>query len=309
MVTTTNVIDVIIGNTLAAGATVDPTNIASKALQLGVASDLSWGGTDGASVKKEQFLIFQGTGVGSPPRISSLIDPTDVLSWQRVAYTAAAAQVSTITVESPTAGREYILYLVDLQDFEYVNKPRKRYAVVAASGETATTLAAKFVTLINQDLSKFCSAGSAAAVITLTGIARDSVSKAYETNFKIALGGSFTTSTTIAYTTAPTKGVGTYDQVFELEEKYKGYKGNMNRSEYVVTPTYYVDPAKTYVSFIIRHRRRIGTQAAGREGMGDLITTYLFIDSTNAAAAASGAGSIALNLTNMLGASKEIKSL
>ncbi len=311
MVKNVNVIDVLIGNTLlntaAAAPTVDLSVAANAQLQF-VSVDLSRAVDAAGIAVLGPVTIAQGTT--AVPRLSIPIDPTAVDSWERIAYVAAAAQVKTATiVDVPVAGLEYVLHITDKSDAEYVNKPRKRYAVIAAVGETIATITVKFAALINADPTKYCSATSTATTVVCTAVARDVLSKAYETNFDIAFGGKFTASNTVTLTTAGTKGFGTYDQVSILEEIAKGYKGSMNRSEYVVFPTYYADPAKTYVTYVIRHRRAVVTKAAARSE-ADYVNTYLFVDSTDASAAAGIAtGTIGASLTALFGASREVKTL
>jgi len=311
MVKNVNVIDVIIGNTLlntvAASPTVDLSATVDKQLQF-VSADLSRAVDAAGIAALGPVIIVQGSTAFA--RISLPIDPTSVDSWERIGYAAATVLVKTATiVDVPVAGKEYVIQIADKTDFEYVNKPRKRYAVIAAAGETIATLTVKFAAAINADPTKYCSATSTATTVVCTAVARDVLSKAYETNFDIALGGTFTSASTVATTTPPFKGTGTYDQVSILEEVAKGYKGSMNRSEYVVTPPYFADPAKTYVTYVIRHRRAVVEQAAARAGE-DFVNTFLFVDSTDASAAAGIAtGTIGASLTALFGASKKTKTI
>lgn len=274
-----NVIDVIVGNTFidpSAGA-VDLTAVASKAI---VAIDKNG---DGAITAADTFFSFaQSSTDGAAVRLSLPIYIKGIRRVNKLAYAAAVSQVSSMTVSAADVANSttYSIFVVDKSDKEYVNKPRKRYAIVSDASATAAEIATALIAAVNADTTACVTASSGGAgVVTLTGKKRDTLSQAYETIFDIIPYEGFTTATTVTYTTGADQGQGTYAIAAALEEVAKGYKGNMNRSEFVKLPTYFADPAKTYVTYIIQHDQPIFDQSlAGFKG--STVHTYIFLDST-----------------------------
>lgn len=281
MIKNANVIDVIVGNTFvdpAAGA-VDLTAIAAGSI---VVIDQN---SNGAVTAADKFFTYaQASTDGVAARLSKPIYIKGIRRVNKLAYAAATAQVSTLTVGAADVVNStlYSIFLVDKSDKEYVNKPRKRYAVVSDASATATEIAAALAAEINKDEYRFVQASAAAGVVTLTGIKRDSLSLAYETIFDVIPYEGFTAATVVAVTTSADRGQGTYDIASTLEEISKGYVGNMNRSEFVKLPTYYANPSKTYVTYVIEHEQPIFDQSLAAE-KGSIMNTYVFLDSTAAA--------------------------
>lgn len=282
MIKPNNVIDVIVGNTFvdpAAGA-VDLTAVASKAI---VAIDKNG---DGAITAADTFFSFaQSSSDGPAVRLSLPIYIKNIRRVNKLAYAAAVSQVSSMTVGAADVANStlYSIFVVDKSDKEYVNKPRKRYAFVSDSTATAAEIATGLIAVINADTTACVTASSGGAgVVTLTGKKRDALSQAYETIFDIIPYEGFTSATTVTYTTGADQGQGTYAIAAALEEVAKGYKANMNRSEFVKLPTYFADPAKTYVTYIIQHEQPLFDQSLAAY-KGSTVHTYIFLDSTAAA--------------------------
>lgn len=168
----------------------------------------------------------------------------DITSYETQTYAAKTEQVITITPETPVAGNEYTLSVIDKSDKEILQcrQNKRTYSVIAATGETATTLGDKFRTLINADTASVVAAtGTTTIVLTAKSVASTAnivgeypaqyffdvtFTKLDPTVYPIpypVAGG------TIAYTTAPAFGSGQFYQVRTLELKGLGYTSVTNR--------------------------------------------------------------------------------
>lgn len=173
------------------------------------------------------------------------IKADDIVSVRIEDYRARVAQVVTVTVPTPVADDEYVLVVVDKADKEVLQRrmDRQTYSIKAVTGETATTLAAKFRALINADESSHLVASGTAASLVLTA-QTDAVDAAglpglqhyFEAFFSHidVLGNQKSLKSAVVYTTAPDFGNGTYVQVKEIERFAQGYEGYLNRTKFPV---------------------------------------------------------------------------
>ncbi len=283
-----NVLDVAVGNTVPAASATALTLSSTVPAAGQIIPIVAKGGT-GVVVGSSTFtsavtdFYFASRDAAGYPRLSLPINGKSIVRVTKQAYAAATAQVSTVTLAAAdvVAGNQVTFYIVDLADEEYVNKPRYRYSLVASAGETIATLATKFVDLIKADTAAIVTASSAAGVITLTGKA-DKTRLASSFSFAVIPYQSLTTAS-VATTTKADPGAGTPSIVFDIEEKYKGYKGNMNRSEYVVLPNYQTDSSKTYTTYVIEHKQPVDDLTLGAT-KGLSVETYVFVDSAGTVA-------------------------
>lgn len=176
---------------------------------------------------------------------TDLIKANDILRVHVEAYRAPQNQVSTVTFTAPVVGNVYVLTIVDKADKEILQRrqDKRTYSITAGTGETATTLAAKFAALITADTSASETATSAAAVLTITA-KTDPVDAAglpgLQHYFEVFLYEQDALGTqdkfgTIATTQTIDTGSGTYAQVKELERTTKGYEGgSLNQRKFPV---------------------------------------------------------------------------
>lgn len=241
-----------------------------------------------AGVTAGKYLIIDQTGaaytageaqfqivVGAPDGtrlFSGLINLKDVTSIAKTAYTAEVQQVSTITPLTPIAGYEYNVAIIDNSDRELLirRQAKKLYSVLAVTGETATTLVAKFVALINADSGSVVVA-SGSTTLVLTAISIDTVADtaggypeqiafdafmeqlAYPVVGQVYSTFSQSGGTTVL-TTAPTYGSGTYNVLKSLEDSALGYEGSTNRILFPVQTAYTtLTVGQTYDTYIFEY--------------------------------------------------------
>lgn len=146
----------------------------------------------------------------------------------KAAYAAPVLQVSTATLTGGAivTGHAYGIKIVETTP-GYQPFPTWYYEVVAAAGETATTLGNKLIalindaaSLINKDSDPVVTAANAAGVLTITA-------KSAGITFRIAFSADAIADlgAVAAYTTPGKLGNGTYEQVLGLEEVSDVYKG------------------------------------------------------------------------------------
>lgn len=278
-----NVVDVIIADTFIepAAGDVDVTALtAGEAVAFNQDRDGAF--ANSFSLQFAQFDSDNGS------RLSLAIPIKRIQRVTKVAYAAATAQAITLTVAAGDVANNtvYAIYLVHQNDPEYVNKWRKRYEYVSDSSATATEIAAGLAAAINADPSRnkggvMWEASDLAGVLTVTAVG-DRLTPAYRVVTTLVAASGFTSASTIATTVKADPGNGTYDIVKAIEDWYKGYKGNMNRSEFVTPYTNYATVGKTYVTYVIEWVPEISNSSLGLND-GLPVTTFVYLDSTAAA--------------------------
>lgn len=280
------VYEVLIGNTFvtpSAGA-LDPSTLTAG--QLAVYDQ----NRDGGVTTADRYFHFAQADTNYGSRSSLPITILNISGITKTAYRAATNQVSTFTIAASDAQNStvYVLEIVDKRNREYVNVPKYRYEFLSDSSATETEIATGFAAIINASTTAIVTATSSAGVLTLTGksFAMTGQSTEFE-YFEITplINGGFTSASTVATTTAANRGAGTYEIVYEAEDGYKGYKGNMNRVEFARLATYYATSTKTYVTYTIRHNRTIDVEESVNSNANKSlpVTSFIYLDSTASA--------------------------
>ena len=196
--------------------------------------------------------------------LSDPIIGSEVKIYSGRAYTAAAAQVVTITPSlTVVAGTEYVIRIVYTDTKEHPGQVTATYRVIANTTATVAALIDQFVAKINADTHRRVTAADGTTYMTLTGRTlpydvTDSVNAldAYQqVNFKVFLtSNNFTTATTVVYTTPPTPGNGTWQRVRDAEQAALAYRGVHNIMTFPYTaPTMRVVKDETYDCVVIEH--------------------------------------------------------
>lgn len=171
----------------------------------------------------------------------------DITAYNKQDYTAKTEKIVTLTPGTITAGNEYTVAVINKSDKELLQcrQAKSSYSVVAATGETASTLVAKFVALINADVNSVVTA-SGTTTLVLTADATNTANLAGEypaqTVFEVfaseidnSVSYAFPTAFgTQADTAAPAFGSGNFWQVRKLEQRGIGYTGVSNRTKFPV---------------------------------------------------------------------------
>lgn len=207
----------------------------------------------------DKFRIVVGAPDGSRV-FSDLISLKDVKAYEKQAYRARVEQVVTVTLATPVAGIEYSVSVIDKSDKEILQarQNKRTYTVVAATGDTVTTLGDKFRAQINADpASSVTASGTTTLVLTAKSVAgtADIVgafpaqyffevfsSSIDNTIYPIAFP---TASGTVVYTTAVDYGSGNYAQVRKLEARGAGYTGVTNFTAFPIEQGQYLSVAGT----------------------------------------------------------------
>lgn len=213
------------------------------------------------------ITIVQGRGAGKGLKFSNKINGKDVIRATAASYAAPANQVSyvgyntssgSIDVQPYTDYKLTILFTHDTDMYAEQHVPRTYYYTTGAS-DTQATVAAAFVTMINADEFYGVVAASvnsgANYGIRLTGQNLDFIVGQYKYNkmrFEVLLSGFGTTAVTL--NTAASLGVGTYEQIAELEWFVNGFDGVINRVHFPA-PTGTTDAVsgETYDVIAIEH--------------------------------------------------------
>lgn len=222
----------------------------------------------------DAFKVAVGAPDGSVV-FSDLLHLKDITAYQKTAYAARVEQVIDITLGTPVVGQEYEVGLINLSDKEILQRRQNKlvYSEIAATGETATTLAAKFVVDINADPAAFVVATSSGADITLTAKASettvnivgqygqqvffDAYCSVSDPNYYLTKFG------TVVYTTAAGFGSGNYDQIKSLEGQAQGYIGVTNRRLFPIETGQYLSVlGTTYDTYIIEASRTFDSNSA-----------------------------------------------
>lgn len=191
---------------------------------------------------------------------SDLISLKDVKAYEKQVYAARVEQVVTVTLATPVAGIQYNVSVIDRSDKEILQarQNKRTYGIVAAAGETVTTLGDKFRAAINADSASTVTAtGTTTLILTaksVAGVANivgEYPAQYYFEAFSSAIDNTIypipfpTASGTVVYTTAPNFGSGTFPQVRTLEQRGIGYTGVTNRTKFPVEQGEFLSVAGT----------------------------------------------------------------
>jgi len=196
--------------------------------------------------------------------ISDPIVGSDVIGYSGRAYSAAVAQVVTITPTlTPVIGTEYVLRIVYTDTREHPGQVTATYRHVATSATLATLLTA-INAKINADTHRRVNATGGTTTIVLTGRTLpydvtdsvDALDAYQQVNFKAFLLSNNwgTAATPIVYTTAPVPGTGTWQRVRDAEQAALGYKGVHSKIVFPYqAPAMRVVKDETYDCVVIEH--------------------------------------------------------
>jgi len=220
------------------------------------------------TITDEDFFTIVVKAPNGELVFSSRLRGKDIKQVNNGAYRARVEQVSTVTVAAPTAGQEYNLAIINTSDKEILTmrQNKRSYSVPAVVGETATTLADKFRTKINDDPASVVTASGSGASIILTA---DSIASTadligeYQSQytFEVFLSevnnfGYALAFGSVAATTAADPGAGNFDQVRTLEQRGQGYVGVTNRTKWPVEPGLYTTVSGVNYDVIIVEAER-----------------------------------------------------
>ena len=193
-----------------------------------------------AGVKRVVFA--QGARTGESTIFTSQINVEDVEDVTRTNYVAPVAQVTTVTAEA-----EEGFATVKVIEASAGFKPHRRVtATIKATGLNAAQTATALAEQLNAQSPRFFTATTSTADLIITGDAGVSFETALDDEAK---------DWTVAATTTPNFGTGTYDHVKTLEETAWGQQGNfLNRTYLPVPPPSYAVPGETYDLITVRVR-------------------------------------------------------
>lgn len=234
---------------------------------------------------------YSGTTVTGVRRLI-LSDPivgSDVISYKGEAYAAATAQVVTITPSlTPVVGTEYVIRIVYTDTREHPGQVTATYRVVCTTA-TVASLLDLFVAKINADTHRRVDAVDGTTYMTLTGRVLpyhvtdsvDAIDKYQQVSFKVFLtSNNFTTATTVVYTTPPTPGYGTWQEVRDKEKYAQAYRGVDSEIAWPRRiPSMRVVKDETYDSLVIEHN--VPYQSPDNQYVKKTpVTTELYIPNT-----------------------------
>lgn len=224
----------------------------------------------------DKFRIVVG-GANGDRIFSDLINLKDVKSYEKQVYAARVEQVVTVTLATPVAGIEYTVSVIDKSDKEILQmrQNKRTYSVVATTGETATTLTAKFIALINADVASTVTASGTATLIltadSVAGVADITGSfpaQYFFEAFSSAIDNTVypipfpSASGTVVYTTPAGFGSGTFAQVRKLESDNLGYTGITNITKFPFpTASYNSVSSATYDLYVLEEDHLHDTNA------------------------------------------------
>lgn len=196
-------------------------------------------------------------------KYSDRIKGSDIRSVKLEAPQAVVEQEIEVTMDTPVAGYEYRLTIIDKSDKEVLQRrqDKRTYQVVAAVGETDATLAAKFEDMINGDTDAGFTATAAAGVLTIEAKPKVTVANAagqfgIQHYLEVALAQvsalePYTAFGTVVESVAPDFGSGTFPQVREMEADSAGYEGYLNRTQFPVEQYPYDSLAANTYSLLV----------------------------------------------------------
>ncbi len=206
---------------------------------------------------------------------TQVIEKNKVDSKVYSAYAAKSEATSTIDFTNSTfvAGYRYVIRVIYNDLYEHPGQFTHSYEVIAAEGETATTIAVKFANKINAHVGKRVTASSATAkkvILTAIEITPNGFSTAgkeaitpysqvqmkvvaYYTNPASFFGGKYNQIAGVVITTNDSKpGKGNPYIVRDREQDALAYKGITYRTEWpVIKPELTVDLSKSYDTVVV----------------------------------------------------------
>lgn len=214
----------------------------------------------------ERFKIVRGV-TGGLARRSGIIERDKVHNVTFKAYSAPVQQVTTITpvagsVSEGTAGLK-----ITRIDQGYEKFPRANYEIEVAAGDSTANIVTKFTSAINAAKAAKATINSpgqhvvtpsGTTTLILTGdvpsLHSIGTAKTEFVSFSTALTGPGTDGWTVAATTAPEPGSGTYGQVFAYENQSFGNKGFYYTEHYPQRPESHAVAGTTYDLLVLQVR-------------------------------------------------------
>lgn len=215
--------------------------------------------------KDDKFQIVVNSPNGGKV-FSDRIRVGDITAYNKRDYAAKVEEVVTVTLATPVAGIEYTVSVIDKSDKEILQcrQNKRTYSVIAATGETVTTLGDKFRALINADVASTVTAtGTTTLILTAKSVANvANMVGEYPPQYYFQVFSSSIDNTiypiafpqasgTVVYTTAPSYGSGQYFQVKTLEMESLGYRGITNRTKFPVPQGDYLSVAGTNYDLVV----------------------------------------------------------
>lgn len=244
-------------------------------------------------VDGDKFQVVVGKQNGTV-KYSDSIKTNDIKSVRIEKYEAPVSQVITITTSTPVAGQEYQLNLLNKSDKEVLQRRQDKYSyvvVAAASGETADTLAAKFIAEVNANPASPAVASGSGPNIVLTAKTQASVQEADgqfglqnyidASMYTVDIYGQYVGFGTRTYTTDPDFGNGTFAQVRTYEAFSAGYDGenDLNRRQFPVRqPSYDSIASQTYDIITIEYDNKYFSNSVAWGKVSDPITLILAVE-------------------------------
>lgn len=228
-------------------------------------------------------------------KYSDSIKAKDIKSVTLAEYAPVVEQTAVVTLGTPTEGQEYLLTIIDRADKEILQfrQDKRSYQLIASAGETDATLAAKFVSLINDDQAAHVTATAAGGVITLTAKATSGNEQAdgqfdVQHYFEVQLSevniyGLYVKFGTITYT-APDFGSGTFAKVRTIEQTTLGYEGILNRRLFPI-PSFNYDTSvgDTYDLIVIEYDNNYWSNSVVAGKVDSPITLVIAVTAGNTA--------------------------
>lgn len=249
---------------------------------------------------------------------SDLIRVKDVNKYNKEVYRARIAAVKTLTFTTPVAGYEYNVTIIDTSDKEILQhrQNKRSYTVIAATGETATTLDAKFIAKINADpASVVVASGTSTLILTAKAYSTtaDAVGE-YQEQYTFEVTANqypntvpkvlqYQAAGTVVNTTNADFGSGNGTQIIELEQRGLGYRGIDNRTKFpVLAIPIQATAAGTYDVYVLESENEYESNS---ETFGRVSSPISTIIAVNAGAGTATIEPILVNISNPLLAAAE----
>jgi len=243
-------------NVLTAGATKSDTD--TIYIAQGTGETFAYTNEAGSTTSANRKVVF-----------SDPIQASGIKSYKGSSYTALAEEVMTITYPAvaTTVGREYVLRIVYKDLAEHPGQFTQTIRRICTSATQATHVASLVADINNFPGIRVTAADSGGAVFTLTGKAIpecttsvNDIEEYRQVNFDAFVtyidsdDNHQTLGATVALTTPPSTGVGTWELVRDMEKVAQGYKGITNKTHFpVIKPDMQTSAAATYDLIVIEH--------------------------------------------------------
>lgn len=208
-------------------------------------------------------------------RMSDPINGKYVKSFKARSYSAKAEQASSVTLTgmTPAAGTEYIVRIIykDVEEYPGQFTQTYRHVATAATATSVATLCAALVAKINSHKGRRVVATDNTTGITITGLpipecttSVNDIDEFKQVQFEVKFlyvtsSGNWATmpsTSTAVTTTGPTPGVGTWEQVRDLEKNSLSNIGITNKTQFpVIKPDMTVVKDSCYDLIVIEHDR------------------------------------------------------